>query len=267
MVRRAPLWACLREAFAFLPRAWAGAWAVLVLFAVVLGGLVVPWHLNPFVPSPGLLVLWLLGVGLLKIAAYGALLRLAVFGGRAKAEGLGFGGLQFGKPEVRLLAGAALVALFLAVVAVGLLVAVALITAAASDENGRAVGTAAWVVHGVQVAAGLILAALYVRLALFAPAAVGRRRVVSLDALGLAQGSFWTLLVGLAICLAPGVLASAALAPLVHGGAERAALVSASLTGVLTFIQVPLLAGFLGAVYKHKEYLETAGGPHHGTRV
>jgi hypothetical protein len=265
MVRRAPLWACLREAFLFVPKAWAGAWLVLSLFALAVGGLLVPLRYDPFTPSPGLLALWLLGVSVLKLATYGGLFRLALFGNRARAEGLGLGGLQIGPPELRMLGGAALVLLFLAIVGVGLLVAVTLISAAASGEEGRSTGVAAWVVRGVQVLASLVLATLYVRLSLFAPATVGRRRVVSLDALGLAQGAFWTLLLGLVVCMAPGVIAAFASSGLIHGGPEIAAAAAGGLVALLVFVEVPLIAGFLAAVYKHKEYLETAGGPSHGT--
>lgn len=260
MVRRAPLWACLREAFLFVPKAWAGAWLVLSLFALTLGGLLVPLHYDPFTPSAPLVALWLAGMLVLKVAAYGGLFRLAVFGPQARAEGLGPGGLQLGRPELRMLGGAGLVLLFLLIVAIGLLVAVVLISSAASGEDGRAVGTAASVVQGVQVAAGLILATLYVRLSLFAPATVGRRRMVSLDALGLAQGAFWTLLLGLILCLAPSALAIVAASELIQGEGQTAALVAGLLTALLAFVQMPLLAGFLAAVYKHQEYVEQSGG-------
>lgn len=257
MVRRAPLWACLREAVAFVPKAWAGAWLALSLFALTLGGLLVPLHYDPFAPSPWMAGLWLLGVAVLKLASYGGLFRLALFGSKAREEGLGLGGLQLARPELRMLGGGALVLLFLAIVAVGLLVAVTLIAAAASGEDGRATGAAAHVVTGVNVAAGLVLASLYVRLSLFAPATVGRRRVVSLDALGLAQGAFWTLLFGLIVCLSPLVLGTLAASSLLHGGPESAATAAGLLTALLVFVQIPLLAGFLAAAYKRLEYADT----------
>lgn len=259
MVGRAALWPCLRDAFAFLPRAWAGAWGVLIAFGAVLG-LAAPLHASAGPASLPTLAAWIAAVGLLKVATYGALLRLAVFGRDARREGLGIGGLQFGRPELRMLGGSALVALFMAVVAVGLFVAVVLITAAAGGETGVPEGAAAWVVRGVQIGAGLVLFVLYVRLSLFAPATVGRRRVVSLDALALAQGSFWTLLIGLVVCTLPTPLAGAAVSPWVHGDPERAVLAAALLSGVLAFVQAPLAAGFLGAVYTRKEYAGEFGG-------
>lgn len=258
MVRQAPLWPCLRDAFAFLPRAWAGAWGVLIAFALVLGLGVVSLHARPALPSAPVVVGWLLVLVLLKVAVYGALLRLAIFGREARKEGLGIGGLQFGRPELRMMGASALVFLFLTIVAVGLLVAVALITAAAAGgEDGTPSGAAAWVARGVQIGAVLILFVLYVRLALFAPATIGRRRVVSLDALALAQGSFWTLLLGLATCLAPTPMIVVALSGWLPGGPDQAMLAAGALTAWLAFVQVPLVAGFLGAAYKRLEYVET----------
>lgn len=259
MVRRAPLWPCLREAFAFVPRAWAGAWGALALLTCIASSLPLlrpTCDDAPCAVSPAVIAGWVALVFAGGLVLSGALYRLAVHGREAGREGLGYGGLQFARPELRLLGGGALVLLFLLIVAIGLFVAVAILSAAALGEGGQSDRGSATAVRVFNLAAWAVLAILYVRLSLFAPAVVGRRRVVSLDALAIAQGAFWTLLFGLAVCLLPtGLLIAGLSTPaIVDSVGATAALVGVAVW--LVFVQAPLLAGFLSAAYKRLEYVD-----------
>lgn len=262
MVRRAPLWPCLREAVAFVPKAWAGAWGALLMLAFVSAAPILSGQRTVSLEQTidygsltALVAVWPFVFIAASTIASGALYRLGVFGRDARSEGLGIGGLQFGKPELRLLGGGALVVLFLVIVAVGLFVAVAILTTAASGEDVSP--SAASAVQAINVAALLILAVLYVRLSLYAPAVVGRRRVVSLDSLALAQGAFWTLLIGIVACLLPTALVAGGLGLAPVPDTPLAAFVTLNgVAALIVFVQAPLLTGFLSAAYKHLEYVD-----------
>jgi hypothetical protein len=108
----------LSVAFAAVPAMFGGAWAVLILW----------WALAAFLPQlkmqsiPGA-VTHVVTTLLLMIAQYvacGALYRIALFERGAQKEGLGFGGLQLGWPELRLFLADLIVGLF------GLLILVAI---------------------------------------------------------------------------------------------------------------------------------------------
>eukprot|EP01042_Synura_sphagnicola_P030499 gene30499-39302_t len=92
----------LSAAVAFVPKAWAGAWLVLALSALI-GPLA---HLAMTYLSVNACLICAASLGVraaLMLMAWGALYRLALFGRLAKAEGLGLGGLQLGAAEWRLL--------------------------------------------------------------------------------------------------------------------------------------------------------------------
>ncbi|WAC49065.1 hypothetical protein OVA03_03885 [Asticcacaulis sp. SL142] len=85
--------AALKAAFGFVPTGIARAWLSLGLLLIVFG-----LYQSGAVPQAAHPVLLLASVGL-QFAAIGALYRVAIFGAYARAEGLGFGGLQFAKTE------------------------------------------------------------------------------------------------------------------------------------------------------------------------
>jgi hypothetical protein len=262
--------ATLGGAVAFVPRAIAGAWGVLLLLAAVVAapglapGLAAKAWWVPVLALAGLIV---------GIMADGALYRLGVSADVAGARrlGLGFAGVQFGRAELRLIGAGALVLVFLGVV--GLAAGVALTFAAKAVGVPGAVWSAAdavsalraalapWKVAVLAVLAGAsiwVLVQLAVRLALYKAATVARGRVVSTDALGLSEGSFWRLLVGLAIVLAPtwGIVAWGVFGPEAPGSQ----LYVAARAAVTALVQAPLAAGFLSQAYKRLEYWDDGGG-------
>jgi hypothetical protein len=254
MKRSLPLAASVRAAVDFVPKALAHAPGVLVLFAVVLA-------LPVYGESLGLGA-WTNvvagGLGLLVgLSVQGALYRLGLGGEARVARVMGLGplGLQFGTIELRLLGGAVLIGLFLGVV----LIALGLVLAFAANALGVSFdaqeGLTAADAWRIQLLGVLGLIALWVflqlsvRLELYKAATVGRRRVVSVDALGLSEHNFWRLLCGMVVTLAPSFALAVwrALAP------ESVAmdLVSAA---VVALIQTPLSVGFLSEAYARLEY-------------
>ena len=120
---------------AFLPQAWAGAWLVLVLiFAVLAGGpLLLAGQQLPLMFAPLVLIFSLL---LLKLITQGALYRIALFSKHAKAEGLGFGGLQIARPELCLFLASLIVTAFVVLIAA----AIFLVFAIALSLSGLSAG-------------------------------------------------------------------------------------------------------------------------------
>ncbi|NEX94096.1 hypothetical protein [Caulobacter sp. 17J65-9] len=262
------MWACLGEAVRFLPRAWSGAWAALILVGLAEAAPLVLSSLGKLPPggwAPAALVVAAIAA---VLVADGALYRLGVFGGQARAEGLGFAGLQFGLPELRLFGAQALISLFLTMIAIAAVVVLAVALTAAelngvafgkihtlADLRGLAGPVQLGVLGVLVVGIAAIFLLLTVRFSLYGAATVGRRRVVSLNALGVAEGSFWPLLFGLVLASAPAV----ALFVWQHGMSGltgRNLLIFHGLQALAyAFVQKPLTAGFLSAAYRRLEYL------------
>ncbi|WP_299175962.1 hypothetical protein [uncultured Brevundimonas sp.] len=251
----------LSAAFAGLPRAWRGAWGAILACAVVWGGA----DLAP--PGSGLVAA---AVGLIAgLVLVGAVTRVAVTGDLETARRLGLGpaGLQFGLPELQLLGAALLCAVFMAMilsVVALLLLAVfgmaGLDAEAINQRNWAAVGPVWKLVLLAVVTAfafyGILV--MIVRLSLFAPATLGRGHMVSLNSMGIAQGSFWPLLGGLAVVGLPG-LALAALTVAGPLGGRVGCLVWAV---VFAAVLAPLALSFLGAAYRGLEYWTPEGEPY-----
>lgn len=259
--RKLPVWACVGEAVRFVPKALGGAWAALALIAVAEGArLYLAAEARAWLAVPLALVFGLV--------ADGALYRLGVFGRDARREGLGFAGLQFGRPELRLLAAQLLIGLFLALIAVAAIVVLAVALTAAglgavdvermtslADLQGLAGPVELTVVGTLIVGIAATFLLLTVRFSLYGAATVGRRRIVSLNALGVAEGAFWPLLLGLVVVSLPAVAVFAwracATAP-----AGQGQLIFYGLQALAyAFVQKPLVAGFLSAAYRRLEYL------------
>jgi hypothetical protein len=276
MKRSLPVGPALMAAAKGLPKAWVNAWGVLLLSAAVVAA-------PPFataLPSAARVwaaVPWLLVTGVVGLMLRGALYRLGVTASTAEARrlGLGLGGVQFGRPELRILGAGLLVALFVGLVLLGLGVvfvfgltltgvkdaadlAPAAVIAAATRGEGWAIALSV-----LAAASVWIIAQLGVRLSLFGAATVGRGRMVSLDALSLAQGVFWSLLVGLVAVMTPTLVFAAWRAGLI-GGAPAALPAIGMLNGSrvyaviralgLTFVQAPLAIAFLSYAYNRLEY-------------
>jgi hypothetical protein len=246
------------------------AWAAELVLAVVLAAPFFVIHHDARLMRL-VLILWPLLVLAAGLTAAGALFRLGVAASVSDARrlGLGPGGLQFGRPELRILGAGAIVSLFLGLVAIALAVAGAFLFNASGladleigglVERARAGEAGAAVMAVFLALAAWILVQLSVRLSLFKPATVARGRMVSLDAMALAQGNLWRLAAGLVVVMIP----SLALAALCCGpiGADAPSIANLSPARVwavidalgLAFVQAPLAAGFLSEAYKRLEY-------------
>ncbi len=253
--RRLNLQAALKATLRALPRLWSGAAGALILCALA-------W-LTPLVWTPTGGLGWLCGLAAVgtSVVAVGALARLSISDDVRGARGLGLGpaGLQAGKPEARLVGAALLCLLFLSmIVAILALVVLAIFGMAELDvqaiqaRNWAAVG-APWklgVLAVLAVGAVTIPLLLVVRLTLFVPATLGRRQMVSLNAMGIAYGSFWPILAGLVATGLPKIV----LLTLVGAGVLTG--IGGQIVWVLVLVglQLPLTVGFLGAAYRQLEY-------------
>jgi len=257
----------LKAAVTFVPRAWAGAWLVLLLMlvATISLPLILMNHPMPLIVLPAGLVLVLF---VLKLIAQGSLYRIALFGRDAKAEGLGFGGLQIGAPELRLFWAAVVVSLFVLMIAatIGIVFAIAFSMsglAAGYDSSLAAVCTLIKRHSGkdyvfiLYILAGLcLLVFLSLKLVLVPVANIAGRKLVTLNALGLTTGYVGRLFLGLAVIVLPFLLIGAAMAHYsgadIHAGHVSGARVT--LHGALLILDIfglfPLIVGFLASAYR-----------------
>ncbi len=250
----------LKAAVAFLPRAWGGAWLTLILmFAVLIGG---SWLMTgqqlPLMFAPVVIIFTFL---LLKLISNGALYRIALFGKSAKAEGLGFGGLQIARPELRLLLATLVVAAFIMIImaAVFLVFAMALNLSglAAGYDNSVAAVCAMWRRHSgadyvfivYLIAAVLFLFFVALKFALMPAANIGGNKLVTLNALGLSTGNVGRLFLGLITIVLPfAVIGGLAVHYLGHGSTFiwlRSTLLALSIFGLF-----PLIVGFFASAYR-----------------
>jgi len=255
MTRRLPLLASLRAATAFAPRALIQAPGALALFAVLSA---LPFY------APGLgLGGWARPVSavlamLAGLMAQGALYRLGVCQDARAARALGLGpfGLQFRAAELRLLAAAVLVGLFLGLILLALGVLLVIIGNALQISVDAQEGLSApdgWrllVMAGFGVLAFWAFLQLAIRLSLYKAATVARRRIVSVSALGLSEHNFWRLLCGLVVTLLPSI----AIAVWRVRGGDAGVCTGAVLGAVTAFVQTPLSIGFLSEAYRRLEY-------------
>ena len=192
---------------AFVPQAISGAWLVMVLLLVaVVGGHTLAMNFHSGKPIGLILVLVMC---LAKLMLVGALYRLALFGTKAREEGLGFGGLQAGWPELRLIVANIIIGLFTLVI----IVAVFIVFAVAFETSGLGAGYAntreavvAMVVRHATVADGLVIAYgvgtmiflvfVALKFSLAHAATVVEHRIVTLNAMGLSSGNVGKLFIG-----------------------------------------------------------------------
>jgi len=259
--RRLRLGEALPATAAGVARAWRGGWGAIALSAAI-------WSLRPWVPEAARPV-WLAAAVVAAVILCGALARLTVAGDEEAARGLGLGplGLQLKGLELRLVGALALCGVFmtmiLAVAALALLAVFGM-----ADLNAEAIRLGRWAEVGpawkLALLALLTLAILYavvvlaVRLSLFAPATAGRGYMVSLNSMGIAQGSFRPLLAGLLLSAAPGL----GLLLLWNAGRLSGAGGWAVAAVVLNAVQAPATLAFLGAAYRRLEYWTPEGGAH-----
>lgn len=235
-----------------LPRLWRGAWGAIVLTALV-------WSLKPLAAGPagpaGLI--WAACALASTLVLAGALARIAITDDLTGARRLGLGpvGLQFGRPEVRLLGAGLLCAIFLTMI-LSVVALVLLAVFGMAELNAQAIEMRQWSAVGpawklillavVTAFALFAVIAFAVRLSLFAPATIGRGQMVSLQSMSIARGGFWPLLVGLVVTAAPKI----ALVLLWGAGLLSGTAGWIVFAVVLTGVQAPLTMAFVGAAYR-----------------
>lgn len=240
-------------------RGWKEAWGAVVVGAIL-------WAVRPFV-ADGLVWVWVLAAVAATLVLTGALTRVSISHDLVGARRLGLGpvGLQFRMPELRLAGATALCAVFLSmIVSVVALVLLAVFGMAGLDASAiqarewAAVGPAWKLALLAVLTVGVLfaVAALIVRLSLFAPATVGRGHMVSLNSMALTREVFWPLFAGLIVVAVPkfiliGLWSTGMLAGVV-GWIVWAI--------VLNLVQVPLALAYLGAVYRQVEFQTPQGG-------
>jgi hypothetical protein len=253
----------LAEAVGFLPTAWSGAWLILLLLAGI--GLLMPFLDHQIVI--GVWPQWMQSAQvplalLIKLIALGALYRLAVFRKAARIEGLGFGGLQFGRPELRLLAALLVMLIFLAVIAAtfGLIFIIAFnlsplgegyadTMAAIMMVFSRAKGLD-WLFILYAAAAGIVLILLMTRLSLMFAASVAERRLVTLNALALGEGNGLKLVIGVLVLLLPYPLAVLAGLRMPQDDGDALFLSYGVYSVATAFLILPLSVGFFASSYR-----------------
>lgn len=253
--RRLNVVAAFVTALGGLPAAWAGAWGVLAFAsALIAAPVLVP--LEGWMGTAHTALLALTG-----LTAWAALTRIAVAGGveGARRIGLGGGGLQFGKAELRIVAGLILNLLFLTLIA-GVLALVMTAVFGLAGLDWKAVLTRDLDAIGVPwklavlavtalVAVG-VAALLSTRLSLFAPASVGRGQIVALNSMGIANGAFWPLLILWLV-----ITGTAALMPFAEHAGWNVWPMSRLLTAfVIPWLWAPVVAGVLSAAWRQLEY-------------
>ncbi len=258
----------LAAAAAFVPQAIGGAWLIMLLMlAVTVGGhLFLIAHQTPNA--------WhgvIIGAAfVLKLMALGALYRMALFGRQAKAEGLGIGGLQFGRPEVRLLLANLVVFIFICLIIV-ILLAVFAMALSMGGYDASLAGVEAifahpsgsgWIYVCYAVASWLFLIFVGLKFTLMPAANIAERRLVTLNALGLSSGNVGKLFIGLIVIMLPFAAACFAvmkafardirlahLLPHAYGAYEVHFVVHAVIQVIAVCLVLPLSAGFLASAY------------------
>ncbi|MBW8881400.1 MAG: hypothetical protein JF615_08265 [Asticcacaulis sp.] len=205
----------LSAAVSFLPAAWGGAWLVLLLlWAAGTGGPMVLMHHHLPLAGLGLIIV----VVILHVMAFGALYRVALFGRSAGKEGLGFGGVQLGWPELRLVIARIVATLFILVIAAAIVIvfAMAIGIAGGQGDAGPAICVAFkrhmtpgdWGVIAYVVASLFLLVFVTIKFALLNAANIAERRLVTLNALGLSSGNVGRLFIGMVVLAVPFMVVS-----------------------------------------------------------
>lgn len=256
-----------------LPQAWTGAWlSLILLWAVAIGGHVLTMHMA----GAGHSVIVAIGVAvisyLLGLMAKGALYRTALFGAKAKSEGLGLGGLQLGAPELRLFGASILIAVFMAVIVLAMLIVLAVAFNASGLQTGyanslaalhaafmRHHGAADWTFIVLVPLAVIFFIFMRLKFALYAAATIAEKRMVTLNALGLSSGNVGKLFLGLVAIAAPFVVALIVVIHVIlHGhlhGRDAPAIhtfmiIHAVLLAVILGLWLPAQTGFLASAYR-----------------
>ncbi len=209
----------LSEAAAFVPQALAGAWLILIaLWAFLVFGPQATLRLGADMHAHRIAhLVFGLAVVVLKLMSLGALYRVALFGKRARNEGLGLGGVQLEMPELRLFGAGIVVGLFWLLIAAALFIVFAIAFKLSGLGDGdfkagiqavfrREHGPIDWAFIAYAILAHILLAFLAVKFCLFHAATVAEKRMVTLNALGLSSGNVGKLFAGIVVTLLPLIL-------------------------------------------------------------
>jgi len=255
-------------AVGFLPTAFRHAWLVMALTClVILGGqtfLATHFSLHFLAPVMVLLIF------LLSLMNVGALYRCGLFGSQASKEGLGFGGLQFGAPEIRLLSAKIIVFAFVALLIVIILAVFAIALSLGGHEASLTTvhkifkrhSGSDWLYIGYVVAALLFLIFVELKFSLMSAANVGQKKLVTLNALGLSSGYVGRLFLGLLVLNLPFLFVLGAAmkvcglcigsSPVMDSGlrASHMPILLHSIAQIASIVLVlPLTVGFLSSAY------------------
>ncbi len=263
----------LSAAFSSLPQALGGAWLVLLLL----------WAIGTFGPlaifhhhHAALIVLPVAVIAiLLKLMTMGALYRIDLFGKDAGREGLGFGGLQLGWPELRLFLAQIVAGLFVLTICLALFIvfAVGLSTSGAAGDGTSLMAVCAafrahqstgdWVIITYVLGSAVFLVFVALKFSLLHAANIAQRRLVTLNALGLTSGNVGKLFIGLCALAAPFLFLSAAVMHLfgpqirlAHAmpypwmGQRMHIILHGGMMLVHIAVVLPLLVGFFASAYR-----------------
>ena len=252
----------VRAAVQFWREATPRVWGALAIFAIVIAAV-------QSAQAAGAAPIWmLLGAAVeifASVLAYGALLRLAFAGDHpGDAEfALGGAGVQWGKPEWRLLGATLLLMLFYLFVIIGVIFLLFLVAVVFAAVEGVRSTTPAGLLHspsGLAVVAVLIVCTLGVlwssiRLSLSLPATVDRKQVQVFSVWALTKGHLTALVVSGVICLLPGLIVGtlAVWAKTSLGTSlplSGAILIGVVVSAVTVFVQSPLVIGLYSHFYR-----------------
>ncbi len=251
-VRRLRPGRAVASALRGLPRLWAGSWAGLVLLALMIP--LGQWTSG----APAVAHLHTAMTAVLGLAVWTGLTAVAL--DRDPPPG----GVAMGPVLFRVILAAVLNLIFLAMIAV-VLALVSLAIAGMSGLDLEAIRTRDWANVGpvwqlavlglVALIVLIVPLLLVVRLSLFVQATVGRGHAVSLNTMGIAQGSFWSLmLLFLGLAVPPLALLGWA------GTQEATGFALLALIG----LWMPVSAGALAAAYGQLEYWSPGSSGHLG---
>jgi len=248
----------LSDAVSFVPQAWMACWLSLLLL-LGLGFIAIKVEFTDYG-----MTMWGLAFITVVLMVLGGLYRAAIFGKNANKSGLGFGGVQLGSAEIRLITGGFYSASFLCFV--GVFAAMIVILVASNTElsthynNSFKTILAAFfepfttekiVIIAFTAFFGVMLLSLVVGLLPYQVASIAQNRTISINALRFSQGKFVKMLLGLGMIVCPLLgLAFIFISSRINLDQNMRATLIYLGVGLFVSAVLPLLIGFLASIYK-----------------
>lgn len=248
----------LIEAVTFVPKAWMACWlSLLLLFA--LGFIAVNVEFTDYG-----ITMWILAFVTIVLMALGGLYRTAIFGNNARESGLGFGGIQLGGAEIRLLTGGFYSALFLCFVSFFVVMIVILVASntelATHYNNSFKTVLAAFfepfttekiVIMAFSGFFGIMLLSLMIGLLPYQVASIAQNRTISINALRISQGKLLKMVIGMGLIVFPLIAATVLLKNnVVRGDGYLQVILTYLCLGLFIGAVLPLIIGFLASTYR-----------------